>query len=183
VLERKATIGQVVQAVESLFTIADLSTVWLVADVPEQSAASLHIGKAVEAEIPALPGEKINGKLSFVSAIVTSETRTIRVRMNLPNSRYRYKPAMLATMTLMDGAHRQRVVPSSAVVREANEDQVFVQTGPNRFLLRKVTLGDEFGSVRIVLDGVRDGEKLVTVGAFHLNNERKRLALESSEGS
>lgn len=182
VLERKATIGQVVQAVETVFTIADLSNVWLVADVPEQSAGSIEIGKHVEAEIPALPGELVSGKLSFVSATVSPETRTVRVRMDLPNGKHRYKPAMLATITLLDGAQRQRVIPPAAVVREGNEDHVFVQTAPNSFLLRRVSLGEEFGDARVLVDGLREGEKLVTAGAFHLNNERKRLALESGEG-
>jgi len=180
VLERKATIGQIVESVESMFTIADLSSVWLVADVPEQDAGSVQIGKGVEASIPALHDQKITGNLSFVSAIVNPQTRTVRVHMSVPNANHKLKPAMLSTITLMDGTQRQRVVPLSALVRESNEDDVFVETGPNRYLLRKVTLGNEFGALRAIVDGLRDGEKIVTEGAFHLNNERKRLALESS---
>jgi membrane fusion protein, heavy metal efflux system len=183
VLERKATIGQIVQAVEPVFVIADLSHVWLVADVPEQSAGSIRVGKAVEAEIPALPGQKITGKLSFVSATVNPETRTVTTRMNLPNPHRLYKPAMLTTMTLIDGSEQRLVVPSSSVVREGNDDCVFVQTAPNTDLLRPVSLGADFGDKRVLLEGVREGEKIIGEGAFHLNNERKRQAVGSEEGS
>ncbi len=181
VLERKATIGQIMQAVEPVFVIADLSHVWLVADVPEQSAGTIKVGKAVQAEIPALPGQKIKGTLSFVSATVNRETRTVTVRMNLPNPHRVYKPAMLTTMTLIDGSEPQLVVPSSAVVREGNDDCIFVQTAPNTYLLRTVSLGDDMGDKRVVLKGLQPGEKVVLEGAFHLNNERKRLALGSEE--
>jgi len=183
VLERKATIGEVVEAAQTVFVIGDLSTVWLVADVPEQSARALHIGKSVQAEVPALPGEVLTGRISFVSAVVNPETRTVRTRMDLANPQRKFKPAMLATMTLMDVAEPKRVVPAGAVVRENNNEHVFVRTGPNRFVLRRVMLGDEFGDVRVVLDGLRDGETIVTSGAFHLNNERNRLLLQASEGA
>jgi cobalt-zinc-cadmium efflux system membrane fusion protein len=102
--------------------------------------------------------------------------------MDLPNPHRRYKPAMLATITLVDGAERRRVVPSNAIVREGNEDNVFVQLAPDRFALRHVTLGPEFRDGRALVDGLRDGDKIVLDGAFHLNNERKRLLLQGSEG-
>jgi cobalt-zinc-cadmium efflux system membrane fusion protein len=182
ILERRATIGQLVNAVETMFTIADLSNVWLVADVPEQSAGELTVGKLVEAEIPAVPGEKITGRLSFVSAIVNPETRTVRTRMNLPNPRQRFKPAMLTTMTLVDGAQPQLVVPASAVVREENADHVFVQTAPNTFVLRRVKVGDEEDERRVVSEGLTAADQIVIEGAFHLNNERKRRSLGDESG-
>lgn len=177
VLERRVTIGQVVQGAEVVCVVADLSNVWLVADVPEQSAGAIEIGKEVQAEIPALPGEVITGKLSFVSAVVNPETRTVRTHMDLPNPHRRFKPSMLATITLVDGAERRQVVPSTAVVRDGNDDGIFVQTGPNRFVLRAVTLGEEFRDRRVLMDGVNGGEKIVVDGAFHLNNERRRAVL------
>ena len=102
VLERKATLGQVVQAVDTVLVIADLSQVWLVADVPKQSAGQIRIGKSVQAQLPALNNRVVRGQLSFVSSIVNRETRTVLVRMNLPM--FSHKPAMLVTMTLVDGA-------------------------------------------------------------------------------
>lgn len=183
VLERKVTVGQVIDAAEIICIVADLSRVWLVADVPEQSAGAIRIGKSVEAKIPALPDEKISGKLTYVSAIVNSETRTVRTRMDLPNPDRKYKPAMLANITLVDGAERRRVIPANAIVREGNEDNVFVETAPNKFVLHPVTLGSEFQEGRVLVDGLKEGERIVLDGAFHLNNERRRYALQASEGA
>lgn len=172
-LDRRVTIGQVVQPGETLFEIADLSSVWLVADVPEQYAAMLFPGQPAEAEITALNGLSLRGTLSFVAPIVSPETRTIRVRMELPNPDGRLKPAMMAKMVLLGPAETRTLVPLTAVVREANQNFVFVQSGPNTFSLRPVTLGDELGDQRVVLSGIDAKEQIVLDGAFHLNNERR----------
>jgi len=180
VMERKVTIGQVVQAAEIVCVLADLSRLWLVADVPEQAAGAVEVGKQVEAEVPALPGQELKGKLTFVSATVNPDTRTVRIRMDVPNPRGRLKPAMLATMALLDVAENHRIVPAGAVVRESNQDHIFVQTAERNFRLRRVSLGMELEGKYVLLDGVHAGEKVVMDGAFHLNNERKRLALQGS---
>jgi membrane fusion protein, heavy metal efflux system len=177
VMDRKVTIGQVVQAAEIVCVVADLSNVWLVADVPEQNAGNIRAGKAVEAELPAFPGIKIAGTLAYVGAVVNKDTRTVRARMNLNNADRRYKPDMLATMTLIDGAEQRRVVPFSAIVREANEPHVLVETGQNKFTLRKITLGGETSQGHVLETGLNSGEKIILEGAFHINNERRRLAM------
>jgi len=185
VLERKATIGQVVQAADTCFVIADLSTVWLVADVPEQIAGDLEVGKQVEADISAFPGKPVHGRLSFVSSTVNPQTRTVLARMDVPNTNRKLKPNMLATIRLVDSSERLLVVPATAVVREGNADFLFVRKpgGENRFVLKPVTLGGEAaGDRRSVTQGLRIGEQIVVDGAFHLNNERRRLALTSSGG-
>src|SRR3954469_17450734 len=174
VLERSTTVGQIVQPAEVAFLLADLSNVWLVAEIPEQNAGDVAVGKAVEAEAAAFPGEPIEGRLSFVSATVNPESRTVKVRMNLSNPKGRYKPAMLATMRLKDKVQRERVIPVTAVVRENNRDNVFVQKGPKTFVLREVELGGEFGDVRALIAGVEADETIVLDGAFHVNNERKK---------
>lgn len=180
VLDRTVTAGQVVQPADKVYVVADLSNVWLVADVPEQSAGHLAVGKRVRAEIPALPGRPIEGALSFVSATVNPDTRTVRVRMDVPNPSGEYKPAMLATMLLEGPPALRVVVPSAAIVREDNRDHVFVQTAPDAFVLRRVSLGGEQAGGRVVNEGLRVGEPIVVDGAFHLNNERKRLALQAN---
>lgn len=180
VLERSITIGQIIQPAEVAFLVADLSNVWLVADVPEQNASSLAVGKQVDAVVPVYPDEVIKGKISFVSATVNAETRTVRARMNLPNLHGRYKPAMLATMVLKDQPQRQLTIPVTAIVRENNIDYIYAQVGPTRYVMRPVTLGSQFGELRVVTDGVDADEKIVVDGAFHLNNERKRIALEGA---
>ncbi|MEO6803190.1 MAG: efflux RND transporter periplasmic adaptor subunit, partial [Granulicella sp.] len=92
VLERKVTMGQVVQPADPAFTIADLSNVWIVANVPEEDIAQLHKGMEVEVHIPAIPLEKILGRLSYIAPIVDPATRTVEVRMDLANPHATYKP-------------------------------------------------------------------------------------------
>jgi membrane fusion protein, heavy metal efflux system len=178
VMERKFTNGQMAQSSETMFVLADLSTVWLIADVPEQTAGDLAPGQAVEAEIASMPGQRIHGKLSFVSAIVSPDTRTVRARMVLPNPARRYKPSMLATLQVSEEAERESVVPATAIVRENNQDHIFVQQAANRFQMRRVTIGAEFGSDRVLEEGLQPGEKIVLDGAFHLNNQRRLLAVQ-----
>ena len=178
VIDRRVSPGQVVQPADTVFIVADLSSVWVVADVPESVAGSVRAGQTIEVEIPALPDRRIRGALAFVSAIVNPETRTVRVRMDVPNPEREYKPAMLASVLIQGAAQRKRAIPSAAVVREENRDYVFVQTGSETFYLRQVTLGEEYDGLRVVVAGLRPDDRIVVDGAFHLNNERRQRALQ-----
>lgn len=182
VIDRLVTPGQIVQGAEAICVIADMSNVWLVADVPEQSSQHLRVGEPIQAEIPALPGHTIRGVISFVSPVVDRETRTIRARMDLHNPNYRYKPLMLANITLQASTDRRLTIPSSAVVRDGNDEFIFVQLAPAKFVLRKVTLGSESENRRVVLEGLDANEKIVVEGSFHLNNERIRIAAARGAG-
>ena len=181
VLKRDITIGQVVQPADPAFTIADLSTVWIVANVPEDDAGELQKGMAVSVRIPAIPEASITGYLSFVSPIVDPATRTVEVRMDIENKRGLLKPDQLANMTFIGHAIRKLTVPNTAVVREGNADYVFVRVSPTRYLLREVSLGEEAEDHRVVLGGLQENEHIVTEGAFHLNNQRKQNAIKGVE--
>ncbi|MFH1494026.1 MAG: efflux RND transporter periplasmic adaptor subunit [Pseudomonadota bacterium] len=178
VIERKVTPGQVVQPADALFTVADLSHVWLVAEVPEQQAVLVKKGEAAEAEVPALNGKRIEGRLIYVADIVNPDRRTVTVRMDVDNPDRLLKPEMLASMLIQGTPQRRLLVPAAAVVREDNKDHVFIQLDGTRFQLRPVILGQESGGYVPVQSGLKSGERIVTEGAFHLNNERKRKELE-----
>lgn len=179
VIERKITLGQVVQPSDAVFTVADLSQIWLVADVSEQLAHWVREGDEAEAEIPALPGNRrFTGRLIYVGDVINPETRTATVRMELPNADEVIKPNMLAILLIRKLGSQQAVVPDEAVVREDNQDHVFVQVGSNEFRLKPVTLGEQEGTVRPVIAGISPGDRVVASGAFHLNNERLRKELE-----
>ena len=180
VIERKVTEGQVVQPADGVFLIADLSRVWVVADVPEQNASALRIGESVQADIPGLDNRRLQGSISFVSPTVNPETRTIRARMEIANPEREFKPAMLAAVLMKGSTQTSLVIPAEAVVREENRDFVFVQTAAASFQLREVKLGLEYEGRRVVQDGLRSADRIVVDGAFHLNNERKRRALQGS---
>ncbi|MBS1822990.1 MAG: efflux RND transporter periplasmic adaptor subunit [Acidobacteria bacterium] len=181
VLKREIAIGQVVQPADHAFIIADLSNVWIVANVPEEDAGPLRKGVEVEVKLPALPDHKITGRLSFVSPIVDPDTRTVAVRMEVANPNGLLKPDELASMTFVGHTDKKLTVPNTAVVREDNKDHVFVQTAPETFVLREVSLGEEENDRRVVLDGVKQDERIVTDGAFHLNNQRRQNAIKGSK--
>jgi cobalt-zinc-cadmium efflux system membrane fusion protein len=181
VIERKVTIGQVVQPADPAFLIADLSNLWFVAEVPEEQAGPLAVGKTVIATIPAVPGETVSGRLSFVSPVVNPDTRTVQARMDLPNPKGIFKPEMLASMTFEDAPHKGLVIPSTAVVREDNKDHVFIQITSDEFHLKEVELGEEVSDQRLVLHGISATDKIVLDGAFHLNNKRKQDQIKGAE--
>ncbi|HEY9194361.1 MAG TPA: efflux RND transporter periplasmic adaptor subunit [Methyloversatilis sp.] len=177
VVERRVTQGQVVQPSEVMFSVADLSRVWVVAEVPEQQAALVRPGQNIQVDIPALE-QRLTAKLIFISDTVNPVTRTVTVRSELDNADRRLKPAMLATVLIEARPTPRLVVPGTAVVREDNKDYVFVETAPSEYRLTEVRLGAAIGNVRPVTGGLDEGTRIVTDGAFHLNNERKRKELE-----
>ncbi len=180
VVERRLAQGQVVQPADVLFVVADLSRLWAVAEVPEQQVSQVKTGQTVTIEVPALGNEKLNGKLIFVSQTINPETRTVLVRTELDNGDRRLKPAMLASMLIEGKPVERMVVPSSAVVRENDEDHVFIAEPEDAFRLVPVRLGPAQGGQRVVLSGLKGQERVVIDGAFHLNNERNRKEMEGS---
>lgn len=178
VIERKISQGQVAQPGDPLFTIADLSKVWVVGALPEQDAAAVQMGQRVEIRVPALGQRQFRGKVVFVSDTISPDTRTLVVRTEVDNADRALKPQMLATLRIIGAARDQLAVPEAAVVRDNDKDHVFVQTAAGQFRLTPVELAPASGGLRPLLKGPAAGTPIVVDGAFHLNNERKRAELE-----
>ena len=178
VVERKVSQGQVAQPGDPLFTVADLSNVWVVGALPEQDANSVHLNQLVEVEVAAIGKQKLKGRIVFVSDTVQQDTRTVPIRTSVENPKFELKPQMLATLHLSGGLRKQLAVPGSAVVRENDKDYVFVQIGKNHFRLTEVELDPAAGELRPVRKGISEGTFIVVDGSFHLNSQRKRAELE-----
>ncbi|MBS3964045.1 MAG: efflux RND transporter periplasmic adaptor subunit [Methylomonas sp.] len=178
VIARDITLGQVVQPADALYTVADLSQVWLSAEVPELQAEWVHGGDQADAEIPALPDQTVHGRIIYVSDVVNPETRTITVRMEVANPDRDLKPQMLANLLIRKTAEKVLIINDGAVVREDDRDYVFIEKTPKTFELRAVQLAEAEGHNRPVVSGLKPGERIVVDGAFHLNNERLRKELE-----
>jgi cobalt-zinc-cadmium efflux system membrane fusion protein len=174
VIERSVVQGQVVQPGEKLFSVADLSTVWVVGGVPEQFSHDVQVGQTAEVDVAAMPGEKVIGKIVFVSDTVSPETRTVTVRTEVKNPGRKLKPAMLANMKVALRPHERLVVPAAAVVREGDKDFVYIADGANRYRMTPVELAPETNGVRPVLKGLDGGKQVVVTGAFQLNTEHQR---------
>jgi cobalt-zinc-cadmium efflux system membrane fusion protein len=178
VVERKVSQGQVAQPGDPLFTVADLSNVWVVGALPEQDANSVHLNQLVEVEVAAIGKQKLKGRIVFVSDTVQQDTRTVPIRTSVENPKFELKPQMLATLHLSGGLRKQLAVPGSAVVRENDKDYVFVQIEKNHFRLTEVELDPAAGELRPVRKGISEGTFIVVDGSFHLNSQRKRAELE-----
>ena len=178
VIGRKVNLGQVVQPADELFVVADLSKIWAVAEVPEGQIDLIELGEEVNVEVPALDKASIRAKLIYVGDVVNPQTRTVTVRTEINNQDKSLKPDMLVSMLLKSKALPKLAVPVQAIVRENDKDHVFVQIAPNKFRLREVVLGTDFKDMIAVVSGLDHGETIVSEGAFHMNNERKRKELE-----
>lgn len=178
VIARNIIVGQVVQPSDPLFQVADLSHVWVVGDVPEQIAQEVELGQHVEIIVPALGANSMDGVIIFVSDTVNRLTRTVMIRVMVENPERKLKPDMLANMHITDPQHKVLVVPESAVVRELNQDYVFVAVSENHFQRVPVVLDKEVANLRPVIEGLTIEQQIVSEGAFHLDSERKLAELE-----
>ena len=177
IITKMINLGQIVQPEDVLFSVADLSKLWGVAEIPEQQVAFVQKDQDVTIEVPAL-NKKIQGKIVYEGDIVNPETRTVMVRTEIDNADLKLKPDMLISMFIQSKKVSKLAIPASAVVRENDRNYIFVQNNPNTFRLREIELGHKDGQLINILSGVSQGETIVSDGAFHLNSERKKKELE-----
>ncbi|RPH75380.1 MAG: efflux RND transporter periplasmic adaptor subunit, partial [Nitrospiraceae bacterium] len=177
VIARDLTKGELVETTHKLFAVADLSTVWVVANVSEKDVSYVQHAAAVpnqpvEVYVAAYPDEVFQGTVSYVGDVLDSVTRTMQVRLRLANPTGRLKPEMFATIRVSSEPTSDiLVVPETAVQHDRDRSFVFVQREPGVFEARTVRLGEKNGTVVEVLEGVREGEAVVMEGAFTLKSE------------
>jgi multidrug efflux pump subunit AcrA (membrane-fusion protein) len=172
VVEKKAVAGMRFMAGEALFQIADLSRVWVVADVPEQDAARLRLGQAAKVQVDALPGSTLQGRVDFIAPLLKNETRTLSVRVELPNPGQRLRPGMYANLLLESGGSEKLLtVPNSAVLDSGRRQMVLVERGEGRFEPREVSLGQRGDERVAVLSGLKEGERVVVAANFLIDAE------------
>ena len=163
--------GMTVAPGTTLVRINGLATVWLEAALPEAQAAALHPGQAVEARFPALPGEVVRGKLAAVLAEADRETRTLRLRIELPNRAQRLKAGMSAAVSLRGPAREGLSIPAEAAIRTGRRTLVYVAEPSGRFRPVEVELGEQFGERILVRSGLAEGQQVVASGQFLIDSE------------
>lgn len=176
VLERAAVQGQTADPSRPLFRIGDLSRLWLVVQTPETDAVRVRAGSPVEITFAALPGQKLRGAVDWVGHEVDPHSRTVPVRIVLPNPDGRLKPGMFATAWVGTGGEGERVVavPTAALQRMDNQWVVFLPKGAGRFEVRPVERGRDLGNEVAILSGLEPGERVVIEGAFVLRAEAEK---------
>ena len=177
VIARNITRGEVVETIQKLFVVADLSTVWIVGNVSEKDIAYVHRattvpGQSIEVHVSAYTGEAFQGTISYVGDVLDPATRTMQVRLTVANPAGRLKPEMFATIRIAsETAQEVLAIPETAVQQDRERSFVFVQQEPGVFEARTIHVGNTNGTVAEVLDGLREGEIVVTEGAFILKSE------------
>ncbi|MGZ5007395.1 MAG: efflux RND transporter periplasmic adaptor subunit [Methylobacter sp.] len=174
VMQIGAREGQYVTPETELYMIADLSKVWVYADIYEYELPWVKEGDPVEMQLAGIPGRVFNGHLAFIYPYAEAKTRTIKVRLVFDNEQLLLKPELFADVTIYAGKQANAlVIPSEAVVRSGAKSQVFVVRGPGKFEPRQITTGLLSTNEIAVLDGLKEGEEVVTSAQFLIDSESK----------
>jgi cobalt-zinc-cadmium efflux system membrane fusion protein len=188
VTERLVNAGAGIEPGKPLFTIANLSTVWVIANVPEAQISRLRVGTAARITSTALGGEARIGRVTYIDPQLNEETRTGKVRVELANAGERLKGGMFVEVEFQTGvaeaADAELTVPSAAIQRMGERAIVFVadEKEPGHFKVREVELGGESGGYRVITGGLQAGERVVTKGSFTLKSQLQKGELGEELG-
>lgn len=183
VLAKDIFAGKQVEPGMELYMVADLSRVWVEADFYEQEAALLKLGMPTQVTLPYRPGAVFTGPITYIYPWVNPESRTVRVRVELPNPKGELKPDMYANVEVMPAEVPGVVIPDSAVMDTGTRQIAFVEEKPGFFVPREVTVVRRAAGKALVTQGLTAGEKVVVKGTFLLDSEsRLRAALAAPQG-
>ncbi len=184
VAEKDITIGEVVSPERSIYTIADLSMLWIQLEVYEKDLAKVQVGQDVVLSIESYSQETFHGTVTYIGSLLNETTRTVPARVEVPNPQGRLKPGMFATAIIAattQDATTSLTIPAGAVQRIEGETVVFVPSRDGVFRKREVVLGKQGNSWVEVRAGVQEGEQVVTEGSFTLKSELLKATLAGEE--
>lgn len=182
VIERKAVLGELASAEEPLFTVADLSTVWVEASIAEAQLGKVRQGAVAKVRLSAYPDQVFQGKVGHVSAVLDKETRTAKAIVALANPKGLLKPSMFASVSIETGnARKVLALPESAVTLVQGLPNVFIEHAGG-FEARPVELGERSDGSIIVKSGVKPGELVVTEGTYALKARLLKSQISSGHG-
>jgi RND family efflux transporter MFP subunit len=174
VVERKVTSGQYVNAGDPLFTVADLSTVWVKADVYEYQLPQIRAGQLVEITSDSLPDKILHGHVDFIEPAANPQTRTIPVHVHVPNPAMRLRPGMFIRAKFVSPGERETlVVPRSAVLDTGTRKLVYTSKGGGVFEAREIQAGAPSEDLYLVLAGLKAGEQVVVHGNFLIDSQTR----------
>lgn len=183
VTRKNALQGQYVQPGTELFEVANLSTVWVIADVYEYEMDRVRVGTSARMQFGALRGQDFTGRLQFIYPTLNTDTRTLRVRLEFRNKGLKLKPGMYGDVSLELPQAEGLVVPAEAIVDTGTVQYVFLAQDGGRFEPRKVRLGFESEDKVQVLEGVSEGDTVVTTANFLIDSESRLHAAISGEAA
>lgn len=182
VTKKLALEQQYVAQGQPLLEVADLSHVWVEADVYEQQLPDVSVGQRVEITSAAVPGRTINGNVSFIVPVLAGATRTARVRIDIPNPGLVLKPDMYVNVRIIGApAPAHIMVPATAVIDRGQKQFVWVEMQPNTYEPREVMTGGRHGEQIVIVSGLREGDNVVVEGGFLLDSEAQLRGAPTTE--
>lgn len=172
IVERKSTVGELIGKETEVYTVSDPTDLWLIIEVKERDLGAVRVGQEADFTVLAYPVEKFRGQIALIGNRVEPESRTLEVRAEVSNQDGRLKPGMFADVEIATTAIEDALTISDTALQTMEDTQVvFVATSDNRFEKRAVKLGlEQRGRVQI-LDGIKEGDRVVTEGSFILKSE------------
>ena len=181
ILKREALPGKYVEPGTTLYEVADLSRVWISADIYESEVASVKLNQPMSVSFAAYPGEIFRGSKAYIYPSLNTEARTVRVRFELPNPGLKLKPGMYGNVILQTDAVKALVVPKEAVLETGLRQLVFMDRGQGRYEQRLVKLGRRNQDEVEVMEGLKEGDRIVTSANFLLDAESKLTSASSMQ--
>lgn len=175
--------GMTLAAGQTLARINGLGTVWLDVAVPEAQTGSVRVGQIVTAELPAYPGERFSGKVGAILPEANLDTRSLRVRVELPNHKALLKPGLTAQVRITGQSQSALRVPSEALIRTGKRVLVMLAEDGGRYRPVEVRVGSESGEFTVILDGLEEGQKVVASGQFLLDSEASLTAITAGSAA
>jgi Cu(I)/Ag(I) efflux system membrane fusion protein len=171
VVQKNAVKGMRVMPGEKLFDIADLSTVWITSDIYESELPLINAGETARVSLSSLPGREFSAPVEFVNPTLAGDTRTVKVRLTVPNPGGKLKPQMFTNVEIRVGMGKRLAVPDDAVLDTGTRSIVYVDKGEGYFEPREVKLGMRADGYREVLSGLKNGEKVARSATFLIDSE------------
>ena len=183
VIDKTAFQGMFVKPEMTMYTIADLSRIWVQAEIYEYELPFIQVGQSATLTLEAFPGETFSGRVTYVYPYLNKEARTVQVRLEFPNPHIRLKPDMYGTTVIEIDRGSHLAVPDQAVLDSGLRQIVYVAQEQGMFEPREVTLGVKVGSFFEVTQGLEEGERIVTSGTFLLDSESRLMSTSNMMGA
>jgi Cu(I)/Ag(I) efflux system membrane fusion protein len=173
VLKKDAAQGMKVMPDKELYTITDLSTVWVNADIYENELANIRLGQRATIVLTYFPGQRFSGKVTWIAPVLEEKTRTTKVRLEFANRDFKLKPEMYANVEIEVDGGKKLAIPDEAVLDSGIRKIIFIDKGEGRYAPAEVKIGSKFDGYYEVLSGLSPGERIIASGSFLLDSESR----------
>lgn len=171
VIEKKVQEGMYVNEGTVIYDVAELSTLWNIAEVNENNLSNIKVGSPVKLHLRAYPGEEFNGRIAFIYPVVNTQTRTVKVRSELSSYGGKLKPQMYGETIFSKVGGEGILVPADAVIIAGKRSVVWVKTGDGMFESHNVVIGNRFGDKYQILSGLNEDDEIAVTGGFLIDSE------------